>query len=403
MVRYVDGVYVLMATRTFLSAGCCDCRDIHGFGGAKATLSPSFVTTPAPPVAGNTYVCKHDWKQGYTLTKAAFTSGQWVTVKLWFYFDTADGSDNNVIIIEDGNGNQCLAIRHRNGLTDSFNLYDETDSLVSGSGFTMTRNAWNYIGVKLKVENSSSDVLVYVGNTQKFSTTGVDCDPGSATGEVQLSVSNSISAGDLYYTFNPVLIEDDGTNIDTEDTYSANANAYYVAQYVCDNTTTSDFGDDPDSGGFDDTIERPYSDSNYMVWDDGHVDPGGVSGDGPNGDSYIDNEIVGAQWVIRARAGTGSGTQSIRKYVGANSSETTDGTSLDGFQTLGSSFANYMIRRDGADADCPTTSELIQVAVAAGSGFPLTSKEVRVSELYMHVIHRNAAPVVTGGTMFSHL
>lgn len=379
-----------MATRTLLHASCYDAQDAYG---ARMTADGgsdiSFTTTPTHPVTGNTYVGTHGWKNSAITQNVGFGSG-WVTINFWLRHNNATpSSDNDIVLIQDGASTTLMTLRHLSTGSNQFRLLDQAGSTLGT--FTLSIDTWNHLVLKTKWEQSSTSLILMDEDTELINTTGVDTDAGGATGEIIFSVGCPVNSPS-YYSTSIVIEEDDGASITTEDTYTGSANTYYIADYVTTQTTTSDFGSNPDAGSWANAMARPINDANTVQMDSTTPSLGGVSGHGPSGDTNIDT-IFGSQcgWRYKRNSGINSPPQGMRAMMGQNVSQTTDGTSdLTGEPTPTTSFQMFWGTQTGA----PSTGQWLQTQFGPTSS--TNPRDILCSGCWMQVVSRNDAPAPSG-------
>lgn len=367
------------------------------------TLRPAIVTTPAPPASKETYTAKHDWKDITVTQPYTASTTDWITVIADIRFGSVSPSaDSPFLYAYDESANYYWNLTLRAAPSSGVIRLNDANAASQGDISGIAADTWYRIAVKFK-RSDTSKVQVYFDDDLKWDIASMDTKPAGTS--ILAAVYNGDSdAGGEVYAGHLIVLEDDGTNIDDEETLLRDYSV--LGPYNDANEgATGGFGDALDAGRWDDASDLPRDDTShadYAVGGGVAIREGGVFSDdttsqrdGPSGDPDTTDggTFMGAEWVWRARSATGGFGQKINFWgIIGNDGGDTLSVSYGTLDAAWGNSSNKVHHRDAASAYVPIASETFRIGMKVQPG--LTSGTGWLGEMAAFLLYQEAAPVV---------
>lgn len=264
-------------------------------------------------------------------------------------------------------------------------------------------DTWYLIEVKYK--SSASDIYVRVDRVPAVSDTSTGGGGNSLYAEWQGAGYNPSSLADVackvacYYIYT-----DDGAAYTTNNTWLGRFSVLGPYQNTTHTTGVPDFGNNLNSGAWDDAGENPYNDSNSAEYTGVGTGGGGVSTDaggraGPYGDTDCNGTIKGAKWIWRYKKQGGSAQGFIGWYGSCpNSDPTTDYTTATASQTVTTSPLTYEVIDAAGGSYCPSKTDYFQYGFNKNNSGPAAA-DLLLLEAWCFILHSEPRRVNIDGSV----
>jgi len=353
----------------------------------------AFVTSPAPPRPGHTYVAEFGSGSDAEAATALWPNADDKhAIACWIRFSNTSPSPNWAFAtIRESKGVDHLYLWIADG--GILRLLDrKADTIGESSTGMLQPNTWHLIKL-LYTHGDPGAVIVYVDKAKVFDVSGEDFDAGGLTNDLQFYLDSQGGGG-----LSPCTMRTWGGYVrsgcsDITDFYPDTFELFGYQNRGA--SATPDIGQDLDAGQWNDCGEAPFNDVNYGKYT-GKGDKGVVTTDssdggmipGPYGDPRIadDEYIVGATWLFRIEAPLMPIGNSIAVHYGKTpyGDPDVDNTSTESIGKV--TVPAYYLIVSEADADVPKTGHYAQYGFsgdgAGGHGRAVTLFDAQVCILY---------------------
>ena len=335
-----------------------------------------------------------------------FSSGtDWITVGIYLRFSTVTPGDHfDFLRISDGttSGYHVAFRLHNTGLGYGVvTIRDADKNELTELGIQFQANTWYLFEIKFQRKSApDGGVTLWIDKELAFSAANQNTNSGITFARVEVRTQEGditpvpASPKCTVYTKSWHIRTDDGVNILDNDTLVGHYTGLGPFNWS-QSTAAGDFGDDLNTGDWDNTKDVPLDNSTTADYSGSAIRGGGVTTHdgaraGPKDNTDFDGNILAAKFFWRAR--TVFGSKTFKGKYGKTTVVATDNTTLTGAFAITSSFRDFWVIKDASDADVPGKDDWFQMGFEKPSG---AGTAMRVSEMWPFILHQEPVIAVT--------